>query len=217
MKNINLNIIYQKAVEIRNKLKKYYDDDKNPIYMDLDPIRPYIGGSKIKAIVIGQDPTVKSWKSRIKIQVTLNLDKKNALTDYINKIVPVNLIYATNLFKYFYTCPPSNTFEILEKHLPQNLYLLMEELSYFPNVPVITLGELVLKLLSKNKELSLKEYWGYNKITKKSTGNFKFCKKEDSKIKRDFFPFPHQPSLKKGFYKDTLESYIKFFRTQSKF
>ena len=69
---------------------------------------------------------------------------------------------------------------------------------------MITLGEPVLRLLLKEESLNpLREHWGY--IAKWQSGpvfeELKHVKPEDNKLGRVLFPFPHQPSLRKGFYK----------------
>ena len=200
--------IFEKLIKIRNVLKNKKDNEINPIYLKLDPVKPYLGKLDIKIVIIGQDPTVKKHKSREKIKFTLNLDKKGVLKNYVEKIISVDNVYATNLFKYFYTCPPADTIEILNYHLNENIQLLQQELNYFPNLPIITFGEPVLKLISKKPEKDMKYYWNY----KNNSSGYKFCEKEDSKINRIFFPFPHQPTIaRNGFYKDNLENFIKFF------
>ena len=114
-----------------------------------------------------------------------------------------------NLFKYFYSVPPANTLEVLKAHLEPNLNLLQQELSEFRNIPVITLGEPVLKLIT-NKNAKVRVFWDYNAKTKTTDGQFTFAKANDNKLSRDLFPFPHQPSIRKKFYADTLINYIEY-------
>lgn len=119
-------------------------------------VPPYIGMDEIKLVVIGHDPTERNPESRKNVTCTLNLNKQNsALYRYIKRLcdglgITMENVYATNLFKYFYSIPPANTPEVLKSHLHPNLELLKEELSSLnlsAEYPVITLGEPVLNLL----------------------------------------------------------------------
>ncbi len=208
--------IIKKAESVRTKLKNQNDFSVNPIDMSLPVIPPFIGKDEIKLIIIGQDPTIRNIAARKKITSTLNLDKKNALKVYADEIckglgVGTENIYATNLFKYFYTIPPAETPEVLQEHLAPNLELLKNEIAEYESIPVITFGEPVLQLLTNNKT-KVRTYWDYNKKTAFSSGNYLFSNTKENKLKRDFYPFPHQPSLRKAFYKNTLKDYIKFTR-----
>lgn len=203
-----------KALQLRDELKIKNDFESNKIDTSLPIIPAYKGNAEIKLIVIGQDPTVKEESSRKKITCTLNLDKSNALKRYILDIcsglkITVDNVYATNLFKYFYTIRPSQTMEVLISHLEPNLDLLKEELKEFNNIPVITLGEPVLQLLTDLNE-KVHDYWDFDQKTKSTNGMFQFSKANDNKLQRDFYPFPHQPSIRKAFYKNNITNYIKF-------
>jgi len=211
MKEIN-----QKVENLRQKLKVKSDFIINPIDLSLPVIPPFKGRDKVKLIIIGQDPTIKNEASRKKITCTLNLDKNNALRTYVNNIcevfgITIENVYATNVFKYFYSVPPANTMEVLINHLKPNLYLLQQELEAFIDVPIITLGEPVLQLLTKNNN-KVRLYWDYNIKAKKTNGNFTLCHAKDNLLNRDFYPMPHQPSIRKEFYKNTLNEYLKFVR-----
>ena len=127
--------------------------------------------------------------------------------------ISIENIYATNIFKYFYTIPPAQTMSVLQAHLAPNLELLKEELSKFPKAKIITLGQPVLQLLAGEKK-RVREYWDYNKNTGKSNRNCTLCKAEDNLLGRDFYPFPHQPSIRKEFYNVHLGEYIAFVRNQ---
>ncbi|MBQ6276811.1 MAG: hypothetical protein IJK62_08915 [Bacteroidales bacterium] len=200
-------INFEKEVEkIINQLANY---DDNPISKKLGFVPPFNeAGKDIKLIIIGQDPTIKNEKQRCKINVTLNLDKSGAIRKYVEDIceglnISLSNVYATNLFKYFYTIPPAQTFDVMEKHLEPNLTLLKKELAGFANCPIITLGEPVLKLLVGNNA-KVREYWGYDKKTGKTNGKFKYVSANDNKLNRIIFPFCHQPSIRKDFYKNAL-------------
>ncbi len=207
------------AVEtLRQKLKTNNDFEINPIDLSLPVILPFIGKDKTKLIILGQDPTVKNEKSRGKITCTLNLDKNNSLKTYVNRIcaglgITIDNVYATNVFKYFYTAPPANTMEVLMKHLKPNLDLLQRELDEFGNIPIITLGEPVLQLITNEYE-KVREFWDYNRKTKTTDSRFTYSEAKDNKLNRDFFPFPHQPSVRKEFYKNTLTDYLQFLKTR---
>ncbi len=207
--------IIEKARALRLDLKSKNDFSENPIDDSLPVIPPFMGKDIINLIIIGQDPTVKNEASRKKITCTLNLDKNNSLKIYIESIcrglgITLENVYATNLFKYFYKQPPANTPEVLFQHLNPNLNLLKLELSEFDNIPIITLGEPVLRLLTFDKD-KVRKYWDYNTKTKETNGDFKFSHSKDNKLGRDFYPFPHQPSIRKEFYTKTFNYYIEFF------
>lgn len=208
--------IIKKAESVRTKLKNQNDFSVNQIDMSLPIIPPFIGTDEIRLIIIGQDPTIRNSATRKKITCTLNLDKKNVLKVYIDEIckeldISIENVYATNLFKYFYTIPPADTTEVLQNHLTLNLNVLKQELAAYKNTPVIVLGETILQLLTTNKTM-IRTFWDYNKKTRASSGNFSISTATDNKLNRDFYPFPHQPSLRKEFYKNTLKDYIKFMR-----
>lgn len=176
---------------------------------------PYLGSGNIKLIVIGQDPTIQNVKSRKNISVTLNLDNPNSLSRYIfgeigdGLRISQNEIYATNLFKYFYTIPPAKTKYVLKGHLAANLQLLKEEISQYPNATIMTLGEPVLQLLAGTSKIHLRNLWGYVAKDKPSTGAFQKIHIES--LDRDVFPLPHLPSWQRiAFYKSTLQDYLNF-------
>ncbi|MFC1998781.1 hypothetical protein ACFLVR_03955 [Chloroflexota bacterium] len=179
--------------------------------------------SDVRLIVIGQDPTIKNEKRRQFITTVLNLDKpKWSLYKYISRIcceLGLELeqhVYATNFAKNFFIEPPAQIKEcdVLEKVLPYWLPLLQEELSYFPNAKIITLGEPLLKVLSKDKKKAfVNRYWDYNKKWMEEPPiHFSFVDNIDSIINRMFFPFPHQPSIKKDFYNNNFNAYSLFVK-----
>jgi len=206
--------VYQ-AELLRSNLENH---NSNPIDLELNVIPPFKGASEIKLIIIGQDPTIRNVKSRKNITCTLNLDKNNSLKTYIGSIceklgITVENVYATNLFKYFYTYPPADTPEVLQAHLEPNLRLLMQELNEYKSLPVITLGQPLLQLLCGDNAL-VKDFWDYEKKTRKTNSNFRFSNASENKLNRDFYPFPHQPSIRKEFYKNTLNSYTQFMSSK---
>ena len=215
---MKINEIQQKAISIRDYLKSSYDFNENPIDQDLLPVIPYKTSNNIQLIIIGQDPTIRKEDRRILIETVLNLDKSGALKNYIETLccelkIDIASIYATNLYKYFYSKPPADTFEILLKHRDPNLKLLIGEIRSYDKIPIITLGEPILRILMKESYPSeMKYYWDYDKQKKQSNMEFKYCEKEMNLLNRDFFPFPHQPSMGKQFYKKTLKDYLNFMK-----
>lgn len=213
--------IFIKSLGIRDSLKLTNDFTTNPIDDSLLPVLTYRISNKITFLIIGQDPTIKNVTSRQSIEYTLNLDKNGSLRKYVSAIADklglrFENVYATNIFKYFYSQPPERTMNVLYNHLEKNLNLLRDEISAYPKVPIITLGLPVLQLLTGD-DAQVSYYWDYNKKTKTGGGMFRSCKASDNKLGRDFFPFPHQPSLAKTFYKDTLDAYLKYMKRTIEF
>jgi uracil-DNA glycosylase len=207
--------VFIRSLEIRNLLRDTEENSDKRIDGKLLPVLPYRISNRISLVIIGQDPTVKNSESRNNIEYSLNLDKNGSLKSYIMRIcsgtgIPFEEIYATNIFKYFYTEPPAQTIHILKAHLPSNLELLQEELAAFPKAKVITLGNPVLKLLTGD-EARVRSYWDYQKGNK-TNGIFKKCDAKENRLGRNFYPFPHQPSITKEFYTNTVDKYIKFVR-----
>lgn len=180
-------------------------------------VPPFTNQGDLKLIIVGQDPTVKNEASRKKITCTLDLDKdRSMLRQYVERIckglsIELSNVYATNLFKYFYEIPPSNTPDVLKKHLKPNLELLKEELEELPlDCPIITLGQPVLHLLLSEK-VKLRDYWGY------STGiedKFAYISAGNNIFKRKVFPFCHQASLRKAFYNKTFDKYLSYVKME---
>ncbi len=208
--------IFIQALNIRDKLKAYKDFPENPIDTSLLPIPPFRISNKIKLIILGQDPTVKKPESREKIEYTLNLDRAGALKHYIKKIcnqleIEFENIYATNIIKYFYSDPPARTLSVLKSHLPENLELLKQEIVIYQKCPILILGQPALQLLAGEKA-QVNRFWDYDQKTKQTNCRFDYCHAKDNLLGRDFFPFPHQPSSNRYFYKNTLADYIKFMK-----
>jgi uracil-DNA glycosylase len=203
--------VVKEATLIRHYLKLNLDSEINRIDMSLSPIPPYWGNGEIRLIIIGQDPTIKNLSQRSKISTTLNLNRSGSLKRYIELIcekmgLTLENVYATNIFKYFYTSPPATTMDVLFNHLTMNIRLLRRELEVYPGLKVITLGEPVLQLLSNIYKDRVRYYWDYGNIT--NSREFRKC--IDNEIDRSFYPFPHQPSLVKRFYSQTLNDYLNF-------
>lgn len=214
---MEVDAILKYSKEIRDKLKRESDFVENPIDVSLNPVKPYMGKGEIKLIIIGQDPTIKNEERRKNITCTLNLDKKGSLKKYIEEDICFGLgislenVYATNVFKYFYSERPATTFNVMKYHLKENLTLLVDELDQFQNATILTLGEPVLRLLVGSSK-RVRHFWDYNQETKISNGNYSFSLGANNLLGRDIFPFPHQPSLRKNFYRDYRHQYIEFVK-----
>lgn len=207
--------------------KKITADESLTPYVDVGLPIPdvFIGAGEIKLIVLGQDPTVKDPEERKEITVTLNLNKRGSVRNYLTQVslgLGLDLeqnVYATNLLKNFFVKPPTQIKEldIFEAFVPHWLLLLREEVATFPDATIMTLGEPLLRALILDRSKGLvREYWGYAKDWQENPPlPFSFVPPEDNRLGRRFFPFPHQPSLRKPFYKATLPAYIHYLRTQA--
>jgi hypothetical protein len=211
----------KKAEHVLEKLCK-----DNTLAKFLDPSlripATYLASGPIKLIILGQDPTVKDAVARQRIKTVLNLDRKRSVWNYLQRIcwdtgLEMNAnVYATNLYKCFFTMPPTQIKEIdiFSTFLPYWLPLLQEEIKQFPDVPIITLGEPVMQVLLKPPaEKHVREYWGYTPEWKMGDfGLFDYIKPEGNLLNRTIFPFPHQHSLRKGFYRTRLGAYDAFLK-----
>lgn len=210
-----LNLLSQ-TLKNDTELSKDIDFTYNfiPPYCKADSI------SNIKLIIIGQDPTIRNTKTRKNINYTLNLDKpKGAIRRYLEficKELEIDLdsqVYATNLYKCFFHIPPADNPEILSKHLQPWLEFIDNELSVFDtNIPIITLGEPIIKQLITSKHKKVRYYWNYIGNTT-SGSDFKFVSKENNLLNRRIFPLAHQPSYSRGrYYKKYLTDYLKIIK-----
>lgn len=203
------------TLQCNSTLSKYIDFS-NPIP------QPFQGTGDIKLIVLGQDPTVKDAKARAKIKTVLNLDKNGSVRAYLSGVsqkLGIDLqqnVYATNVYKNFFITPPTQIedIDIFQTFLPAWLPILKNELAQYEGVPVVTLGEPILKaLLMGDAPRRLREYWGYTPEWK--TGNFgslSHIKLGENLLDRTIYPFPHQPSLRKQFYKNRMDDYIAYLK-----
>jgi hypothetical protein len=184
---------------------------------------PYRGSETIKLIVLGQDPTVKNPKARKAIKTVLNLDKNGSIRAYLSGVCKdlgiqiAENVYATNLYKNFFVHPPTQITEIdiFQEFRDAWLPLLKDELEAFAGVPVITLGEpLLAPLVEANVPAKVRVYWGYTPEWKAGTVRpFGYIRAIDNQLNRTIFPFPHQPSLRKQFYKTRLSDYVSFVKS----
>lgn len=208
--------VIREATLIRGSLIKDSNFARSiDIGRDYIPV-PKVGTGDIKLVIVGQDPTVKNEKSRDLIKAVLNLDKKNSLYEYLSHIASQlgcdieKNTYATNLLKCFYIAPPATLQNVVREHTPLWIGLLLKELSAYPDAQIITLGEPVLDALVTEGSRKVRDYWGYIGHNLGDKSKYRFCDANNNLLKRRFFPFPHQPSIRKEFYHRYMEEYIRF-------
>lgn len=220
--------IQKRAEEAHHQLAGFAGIGK---YIDTSPSlpMPFVGNGEIRLVIIGQDPTIQNAATRTKIKTVLNLDKPNSLRKFIERLcsdLGLHLdehVYATNAAKGFFTQPPTtikknDRFDVLAESRPVWGPILREELQRFPAAAVISLGEPVLAMLYDAEAPKMKSFWGHDKDWK----NGKFTQPTklaagQSTISRDIFPFVHQPSMRKAFYKQRWDEYIRFIRREAGF
>jgi len=221
----HINKISNKLQQLHSKLEQD-PNQKKDIDFSLDFIPPYSKATNIKdikLIILGQDPTVRREASRKEIKKTLNLDKSGSLRTYIQLIcnrLNIDLdkeVYATNLYKCFFHLPPADHPQILINHREQWLSFLKEELTVFDDtIPIITLGEPLLKQLVTSKHKKVSYYWDYIGYST-SNKDFKKVDSPDNLLNRTIFPLAHQPSWsRKKFYKNYLVDYLSFLNSNYK-
>jgi hypothetical protein len=216
-----MNNIQEKANQVLEQLRR---DKRLGPYVDQSlPIpKPYCGVGKIRLIVLGQDPTVKDAQARQAIKTVLNLDINRSVRTYLASVcqgLGIDIsqnVYATNLYKNFFVRPPTEIAEIdiFHEFLGMWLPVLKEELDQFQNAPVLTLGQPLLGVLvNQGIPNQVRHYWGYTPEWR--NGHFlplQYVKPQDNRLGRPTFPFPHQPSLRKQFYKARMGDYTLFVK-----
>ncbi|MEM2947832.1 MAG: hypothetical protein QXN96_06320 [Candidatus Bathyarchaeia archaeon] len=219
---ISINQIEEKINQVFEQLRK---DKRLVQYIDgtLPIPQSYRGSGSIKLIVLGQDPTIKDPAGRKAIRTVLNLDRYGSVRAYLEDLckgLGIRLtenVYATNLYKNFFVRPPTQILEIdiFQEFRDFWLPVLEEELKEFVGIPVITLGEPLLRtLVLETASTKVRDYWGYTPEPKIDGGRpFKYVRAADNRLKRSIFPFPHQPSLRKQFYKVRMSKYVSFMRS----
>ena len=210
--------LQQKSFAVLETLKSIRElsDFVDPSLGIPNPFRPK---STVKLIILGQDPTVKRKESRSSITVVLNLDKRDALWHYLSAIaskLQLTLeanVYATNLVKNFFLDPPASYSDgrILSLAAEQWIPIARAELEQFPHVPIIALGQPLLRIVTGDERSQVKHYWGYQAGQSKGDRNeFHGVKPHENALGRQLFPFPHQPSANKEFYRRTINDYLKY-------
>ena len=98
---------------------------------------------------------------------------------------------------------------IISKYVEYWLPVLEEEIKEYEDVPILTLGQPILKfLVNEDVKNELKFYWGYN--SENSNRDFKIIEKNDNKLNRIIIPFPHVTTKNNSFYKDEFDNYCEF-------
>lgn len=212
-----------RAREVVRKLVTADTDLAGFVDATLDPPGVFRGSGPIRLIILGQDPTVKNPRGRARVKTVLNLDKQGSLRTYLVQVcegLGLDLdkhVYATNYLKNFFVEPPTRIEEtdILELFGPIWRPILEEELGLFPGVPVITLGQpLLAALVYESASPLVRDYWGYTPDWKSGeTGPFRCLESKENRLGHLVFPFPHQPSIRKRFYKSRLDDYLAFARS----
>jgi uracil-DNA glycosylase len=197
----------------------------NDIDFSYDFILPFSKAdktSKIKLVIIGQDPTVRREESRGEINVTLNLDKQNSLKTYLNKVcetLEIDLdkeVYATNLFKCFFKFPPADDQTILTRQFKNWMDFLINELTVFENSIFITLGEPLINQLIHSNSKKVNYYWDYIGQTK-SGKDFKCSEPFENYLQKRIYPIAHQPTWNRNeFYKKYLSDYLEYIKRNEK-
>ncbi len=214
--------IEERVIQIFDRLKQ---DQPLAKYVDgsLQIPKPYRGVADIKLIVLGQDPTVKDADDRKDINTVLNLDKNGSVRSYLAGVcnsLGIDLkenVYATNIYKNFFIRPPTQIEDvnIFQEFAPLWLPLLIDELEEFGRVPAVTLGEPILApLVGKEVPARVGHYWGYVPDWKShALDPFQHIKPRENILERIVFPFPHQPSLRKQFYRINMNDYLVYVKT----
>lgn len=213
--------------ELSIKTKKVIDklassDIGSYIDTSIPPPVPFRGRSKIKLIILGQDPTVQDPEYKQEIKVTLLLNQPGGLRRYLREIcegLDIDLdenIYATNLLKNFFTIPPDKMRKQDAEFFPKAasfwIPLLKEEIEEFENVPILPLGEPVLNCLTKSPNwVLIRNYWGYERPARYGQ-NFSYIKPIENILSRVIFPFPHIPGRRHKFYQQQMNGYLAFMK-----
>jgi hypothetical protein len=156
--------------------------------------------------------------SRASITTVLNLNiQGNSLSRHVTKLLgaigfTLNEVYATNAVNCFFTMPPAHLGQgsVLQHAFSAWQELLLGEIAEYPKVPVITLGEPVLRLISGEMHWTrLRDHWGYPGWRAEPLS---YLSRRRNLLQRDVFPFPHQSSFRKAFYARQLPAYSDFTR-----
>lgn len=177
-----------------------------------------------RLVILGQDPTVKRPESRARVRVVLNLDRGGALRTYLREVCDIfaldldSEVAAFNVANNFFTAPPTQLPDgVLLTAVDRWMPVVRDQLGCHPHACVMSLGEPVLELLAReDASRRVREYWGY--INAKVAGDparFRALPGSKSRFARDIYPFPHQPSRGRRFYKLTLPEYARFVAQRS--
>jgi len=207
--------VVEKMIQSGRPISRYVSSQAIP--------KPFHGRGPVRLIILGQDPTVKNAESRKHVCTVLNLDKSGNLRGYIDRICKTigisaaDNLYATNVFKNFFTQPPTTIkaeCDIFHEAGSFWMPVLRDELATFPGVPILSLGEPLLNVLIEGAaSRKVRDYWGFTPTWKMGQCNpFRHVAVDSTVLGRPFFPFPHQPSLQKQFYRERLDAYLAYMR-----
>jgi uracil-DNA glycosylase len=187
----------------------------------LEVPQPFLGQGDVRLIILGQDPTVDNPKSRKGISTVLTLDRPGNLRTFVEKVcaglgLSLDNVYATNVFKCFFTQRPTTVRDpdLLRLSFPYWLPILQRELAAFRGAAVVTFGEPLLKVLVQSECVQkVRGYLGYHPQWQQRKRNpFGWVQRDQSTIGRSFFPLPHQPSMRQRFYSERFDEYLAFVR-----
>jgi hypothetical protein len=200
------------------------DDPSLGKYLDsaLTPPVPFVGTGPVRLIILGQDPTVKAPGSRAEVRTVLNLDRPGALRRYLQGLcekLGLDLekhIFATNYVNAFFRDPPASIKDPDLLRLASAFWrpVLQEQLDPFPDVPLLALGQPLLRqLVHPGAPGDVRTYWGYDPAWKRGDqGPFTHLDPPLNHLGRHIFPFPHQPSSNKAFYTSRRPKYIAYMK-----
>lgn len=178
------------------------------------PPKPFWSGGAVKLIVLAQDPTKSSAASTS--TTVLDLDRGFELPHYVRRLVrelgfELQEVYATNLVKNYFKEPPSRWHEVetIREFEPVWRPLLARELGEFPCVPMLLLGQPVLKAVDRHGDADLRDYWGYT--SPHTLDHLRVC---DTDYRRAIFPFPHLNTTHTPFYGEVEARYLRYVRNQ---
>ncbi len=214
--------IHQASQEVLSRINKDLHL-RNFVDQSLPIPSVFKGSGKIKLIVVGQDPTVESPEGRKSLSVVLNLDRDQTIRHYLTEIcmgLQIELdsnVYATNFYKNYFVEPSAEMqkADVLEDFTDYWLPLLKREIDQFPSAPVITIGEPILKpLMHIGHEPEVRHYWGYSVDWRDGQRQeFRHIRPEANHLARHIFPFPHQGTTSKDFYRHQLRDYVSYIRS----
>ncbi len=213
-----------RANEVVQKLQHSHPEIYKLIHHHLPIPTVYCGQGPIRLVVLGQDPTINDSARLDTVSTVLNLNKAGSLRSYIKQLCAIleldisQHLYATNLFKPFFVSPPVQLakqveFDLFAALRPIWLPLLQEELAAFPDVPVLSLGEPLLRVLAGDgMSQFVRHYWGYKPDWKDGfSQSFAYLAPEENQLSRRLYPFPHVTSARtKPFYSGQLSAYTRF-------
>ena len=206
---------YKQRTESLLEFFRQLPELRDHVDFSLPSPQPWLGSKAIRLIILGQDPTVKSSSSRMKIRVVLNMDRPTGslfrYLDNITRQLGVSLateVYVTNAVNCFFKQPPARTREILAMAFGHWKALLNDELALYPGVPVVALGQPVLQLISSaSRRPMVCEFWDYPNAV---PGRFRYFSPTHNHLLRPVFPFPHGSGMAKTFYKTNQAPYCGY-------